>query len=131
MHTKFTKLQVLCIPSRLQTGLGGEKCTGVEPETVFEGGQERTYSEPNEQQSDKSDQNLQKVILLKLCWGQKSDIFDPKGSKLFCKNVLPTAGRSTFLKKRDAKSESEHKNYERGTLKLTLSMQLRNKERPA
>ena len=28
----------------------------VEPEAVFEGGQERTHSEPNEQQSDKSEQ---------------------------------------------------------------------------
>ena len=34
----------------------GEKCTGVEPQAVFEGGMERTKSEPNEQQSDKSEQ---------------------------------------------------------------------------
>ena len=37
LHTKFKKLQVLCIPSFLQTGLGCGKCTGVEPEAFFEG----------------------------------------------------------------------------------------------
>ena len=56
LHTKFKKLQVLCIPSCLQAELGGEKCTGVEPEAVFEGCQERTHSEPNEQQGDMSEQ---------------------------------------------------------------------------
>ena len=37
LHKKFRKLQVLCIPSFFQTGLGGESCTGVELEAVFEG----------------------------------------------------------------------------------------------
>ena len=54
LHTKFTKLQVLCILSFLQTGLGGENSTGVEPQAVSEGGKKRTHSEPNEQQSNKS-----------------------------------------------------------------------------
>ena len=56
LHTKFIKWQVLCIPSFLQKGLGGEKRTGVEPQAVFEGGTGRKKSEPNEQQSDKSEQ---------------------------------------------------------------------------
>ena len=56
LHTKFTKLQVLCIPSFLQTGLGGESCTGVELQAVFEGGMERAHSEPNEQLNNKSGQ---------------------------------------------------------------------------
>ena len=56
LHTKFIKWQVLCIPSLLQKGLGGENSTGVEPQAVFEGGKKRTHSEPNEQQSNKSEQ---------------------------------------------------------------------------
>ena len=56
LHKKFTKLQVLCIPSFLQTGLGGESCTGVELQAVFEGGMERAHSEPNEQLNNKSGQ---------------------------------------------------------------------------
>ena len=71
----------------------------------FEGGKERTHSEPNEQQSDKSEQNLQKVIFSKPFGDQKSDIVDRKCSKSSCKDVLPTARRSTFLKQVDAKSE--------------------------
>ena len=56
LHTKFIKWQVLCIPSFLQKGLGGENSTGVELQAVFEGGKKRTHSEPNEQQSNKSKQ---------------------------------------------------------------------------
>ena len=63
LHTKFIKLQVLCIPSFLQKGLGGENSTGVEPQAVFEGAKERAHSEPNEQQSDKSKQHLQKLMI--------------------------------------------------------------------
>ena len=37
LHTKFIKWQVLCIPSFLQKGLGGENSTGVELQAVFEG----------------------------------------------------------------------------------------------
>ena len=60
LHTKFIKWQVLCIPSFLQKGLGGENSTGVELQAVFEGGKKRTHSEPNEQQSDKSEKNDKK-----------------------------------------------------------------------
>ena len=56
LHTKFIKLPVLCIPSFLQKGLGGENSTGVEAQAVFEGGKKRTHGEPNEQQSKKSEQ---------------------------------------------------------------------------
>ena len=56
LHTKYKKMQVLCIPSLLQKGLGGENSTGVEPQAVFEGGKKRTHSETNEQQSKKSEQ---------------------------------------------------------------------------
>ena len=41
------------------------------------------------------------------------------------KIVLPTRARSTFFKTCDAKSELEHKNHERGILKLALLMQVR------
>ena len=40
LQTKFIKWQVLCIPSFLQKGLGGESSKGVELQAVFEGGQE-------------------------------------------------------------------------------------------
>ena len=56
LHQKFAKLQALCIPSFLQTGLGGESCTGVELQAVFEGGMERAHSEPNEQLNNKRGQ---------------------------------------------------------------------------
>ena len=92
LHTKFIKWQVLCIPSFLQKGLGGENSTGVEPQAVFEGDMERAHSEANEQQSDKSKQNLQKLIILKPFGGRKSEIFDRRCSKSFFKNVLPTLG---------------------------------------
>ena len=76
----------------MQTGLGGEKRTRLQPQAVFGGGTERTHSEANEQQSDKSKQNLQKLIILKPFGGQKSEIFDRKYSKSFFRNVLPTEG---------------------------------------
>ena len=81
----------------LQTGLGGENCTGVEPQAVFEGDTERAHSEANEQQSDKRKHNLQKLIILKPFAGRKSEIFDL--SKSFFKNVLPAlGGEHTFAK---------------------------------
>ena len=113
LHTKFIKWQVLCIPSFLQKGLGGENSTGVELQAVFEGGKKRTHSEPNEQQSNKSEQKSQNLIILKPFGGQKSDIFHRKCSKSFFKIVLPMQARSTFFKKCDAKSELNHKNHER------------------
>ena len=118
---------MLCIPSFLQTGLGGESCTGVQPQAVFEVGMERTHSEPNEQQSDKSKHNLQKMILLNPFGGQQSEFFDRLYSKSFFRIVLPNEARSTFLKTCGAKSELEHKNHERGNLKLAFSMQSRIK----
>ena len=71
LHTKFTKLQVLCIPFFLQTGLGGENSTGVEPQAVSEGGKKRTHSEPNEQQSNKSKQRWQHRLCFKPLEGSK------------------------------------------------------------
>ena len=56
LHAKFINLQVVSIPSFLQKGLGGENSTGVELQAVFEGGKKRTHSEPNEQESNKSEQ---------------------------------------------------------------------------
>ena len=47
-------LQLVRIQSLLQTGFGGEKCTGIKPEAIFEGGMERTHSGLNQQQSGKS-----------------------------------------------------------------------------
>ena len=58
--------------------------------------------------------------------GEKSDIFNEKCSKLFFKIMLPVGAGSTILKKCDAKSELEHKKYERGILKLAFLMQIRN-----
>ena len=98
-QTTFTKLQLLCRQSFLQTGLGGENSTGVEPQAVFEGDMERAHSEANEQQSDKSKQHLQKLIILKPFGGQKSEIFDRRCSKAFFRNVLPTeGGERIFIK---------------------------------
>ena len=91
-HTTFEKLQSFCRRSFLQTGLGGEKRTRLQPQAVFEGDQERAHSEANEQQSDKSKQHLQKLIILKPFGGQKSEIFDRRYSKSFFRIVLPTEG---------------------------------------
>ena len=55
--------------------------------------------------------------------GQKSDIVDEKCSKSFFKIMLPVWAGSTIFKKCDAKSELEHENDERGTLKLAFLMQ--------
>ena len=54
--------------------------------------------------------------LFEAVWGGKKRKNDRKCLKLFFENVLPTEARSTFLKKGDAKSELEHKNYESGVL---------------
>ena len=89
-HTTLEKLHFFCRRRFLQTGLGGEKRTRLEPQAVFEGGQERTHSEANEQRSDKSKQLLQKLIILKPFGGQKSEIFDRRYSNSFFRNVLPT-----------------------------------------
>ena len=62
---------------------------------------------------------------------QKSDFVDRKCSRSFFRNALPTAARSTFLKKSDTKSDLKHESHERGTLKLAFSMQIRNKFHPA
>ena len=105
----FTKLQLLCRQSFLQTGLGGENSTGVEPQAVFEGDMERAHSEANEQQSDKSKQHLQKLIILKPFGGQKSEIFDRRYSKSFFRIVLPTEGRKHIFTKSCEKFEKNGK----------------------
>ena len=71
LHTKFIKRQVLCIPSFLQKGLGDENSTGVELHAVFEGGKKRTHSEPNEQQSKKSEKIMTKSVHFEAAWGSK------------------------------------------------------------
>ena len=71
---------------------------GVEPEAVFEAGRERRHSEPNEQQSDKSKQHLQKFIFLKPFGAQKSDIFDLRCSKSFSKMCFPQQRETHFYK---------------------------------
>ena len=67
---------------------------------------------------------------VKICFflpfgGQQSELFDRLYSKSFFRIVLPTEARSTFLKTYGAKSELEHKNHERGNLKLAFLMQIR------
>ena len=91
-HTIFIKLQFFCRRLFLKKGLGGEKRTRLQPQAVFEGDMERAHSEANEQQSDKSKQHLQKLIILKPFGGQKSEIFDRMYSKSFFRIVLPTKG---------------------------------------
>ena len=96
----FTKLQVLCRQSFFQTGFGGENSTGVEPQAVFEVDQERAHSEANEQQSDKSKQHLQKLIILNPFGGHKVEIVYRRYSKSFFRIVLPTeGGEHIFCKK--------------------------------
>ena len=120
-------MQVICTLSFLQTGLGGENSTGVEPQAVSEGGKKRTHSEPNEQQSNKSKQKRQNLPFFLPFGGQQSEFFDRLYSKSFFRIVLPTVARSTILKTCGAKNELEHKNHERGILKLTFLMQIRIK----
>ena len=55
-------------------------------------------------------------MFLRPLGGEKSEKFDRKCLTSVFENVVPTAARSTFLKKHDAKSELEHKNYESGVL---------------
>ena len=61
-------------------------------------------------------------MFLKPPGGQKSGFFERKCAKPFFKIVLLAVARSSFLKKCDAKSELEHKKYERGILKLAFWM---------
>ena len=97
-HTKFKKMQVVCIRSFLQTGLGGEKCTRLEAQAVFEGGTERTHGEPNEQRSDKSKQKWQKLLLSKPFGGQKSDILMENVRSGFAKMCFPLRREAHFWK---------------------------------
>ena len=126
-HTTFTKLQLLCRQSFLQTGLGGENSTGVEPQAVFEGDMERAHSEANEQQSDKSKQHLQKLIILKPFGGQKSEIFDRMYSKSFFRIVLPTEGGEHIFAKNWKNKWCNAKMHAKCVLQLTFSMQIRIK----
>ena len=64
-------------------------------------------------------------IVFKPFGGQKIVIVDRKYPKPFFRIVLPTGARSTILKTCGAKSELEHKNNEKGILKLTFLMQSR------
>ena len=129
LQRTFTKLQFLCRQSFSQTGLGGENCTGVEPQAVFEGDTERAHSEANEQQSDKSKHNLQKLIILKPFGGRKSEIFDRRCSKSFFKNVLPTEGGEHIFAKNWKNKWCNAKMHAKCVLQLTFLMQIRNKIR--
>ena len=128
-QTTFTKLQLLCRQSFLQTGLGGENSTGVEPQAVFEGDQERAHSEANEQQSDKSKQHLQKLIILKPFGGQKSEIFDRSTRSRFSELCFPPKAGSTFLEKKWKNKWCNAKMHAKCVLQLTFLMQIRTKER--
>ena len=130
-HTAFTKLQFFCRRLFSQTGLGGENCTGVEPQAVFEGDTERAHSEANEQQSDKSNQNLQKLIILKPFGGQQSEIFDRRCSKSFFRNVLPTLGGEHIFAKNWKNKWCNAKMHAKCVLQLTFLMQSRIKIHPA
>ena len=61
-QTTLEKLQSFCRRSFLQTGLGSEKRTRLQPQAVFGWGKERTHSEANEQRSDKIERKLQKWL---------------------------------------------------------------------
>ena len=63
------------------------------------------------------------MLLLRPFGGEKSENVDRICLKSFCKIVLPVWAGSTILKRCDAKSELEHENDERGTLKLAFLMQ--------
>ena len=130
-HTTFEKLQSFCRLPFLQTGLGGEKCTRLQPQAVFEGDMERAHSEANEQQSDKSKQNLQKLNILKPFGGQKSEIFDRKYSKSFFRNVLPTEGGEHIFAKNWKNKWCNAKMHAKCVLQLTFLMQSRIKIHPA
>ena len=62
------------------------------------GPQKRQISEPNEQQSDKSEQQLSKMKFLMQFGGQKNDILSRRWSKSFFKNMHPAAARSILFK---------------------------------
>ena len=67
-----------------------------------------------------------KIYFFFAVWGgQKSEFFDRLYSKSFFGILLPTKARNSFLKTCGAKTESEHKNHERGNLKLAFSMHIR------
>ena len=81
-----------------------------------QGLKKRKNSDRNGQESEKSKSNDKKLCFWGRFGGEKSEKFDRKCLQLFFEIVLPTAARSTFLEKYDAKSELEHKNYESGVL---------------
>ena len=101
-HTTLEKLQSFCRRSFLQTELGGEKRTRLQPQAVFGGGKERARSEANEQQSDKSKQHLQKLIILKPfgVWGSKKWDFWSKVFEVVFQNCASHRRRGAqFCKK--------------------------------
>ena len=60
--------------------------------------QTRQISVPNEQQSDKSDKQLQRITFLIPCGDQKNNNLMQRCSKLFFKIVLMAVARSTLFK---------------------------------
>ena len=63
------------------------------------------------------------MLFLRPLGGQKTENVDRICLTSFCKIVIPVQAGSTIFKKCDAKSELEHENDERGTLKLAFLMQ--------
>ena len=87
----------------------------------------RKKGEPSEQSRDRSDSIQQNVPYLSR-WGvEEVHFLNRECLKPFSKNMLPTVARSTFLKTCDAENELDHKNHERGNLKLAFLMQIRIK----
>ena len=64
----------------------------------FDRPMERKKTEPNEQESDRSEQSEVNGVFPPV-GGPKSGIFDAKCYGLICKNVLPTEGGKHFFSK--------------------------------
>ena len=69
---------------------------------------------------------MAKNALIEAVRGSKKRNFQSKMYEIVL-HVLPAEAGTTFLKKCGAKSELDHKNHERGILKLAFLMQLRIK----
>ena len=93
----------------------------------FEGGLERTKSEPNEQRSDKSKQKLWKMFLWGSFGGEKSENFDATCLTSILKTVLATEGGKHIFAKKLKENELQWRCKQKCILKLTFLMQIRTK----
>ena len=102
-HTIFTKLHIWCIQLCLQSGLGGENGTRLQPEATFKSGMEQKNGEPSEQSHDRSDSIQQNVpyrsrwrvekvyLFIKIAWSRFSKLCLPlQREAYFCKNMKAT-----------------------------------------